>query len=227
MVLILPALPVEIASGFLFGFGWGLLVTLIAAMLAACISFIIGRAAGATQVRHALQKCKFGLRLLDALNAAVKERGAQIVLVMQFAGLPTGLKNYGLTVLEDLTLFVFMWTKFVSTACLSPINVYVGSTAHDLVETISGERKLDALQISLMSIGFVCLLIVVAIAVAAGGAMAFVILFASCAFSRTVSSSPSDSDELSWHCCACFPARLGSTNVKLLRSAPTGAPEFM
>jgi hypothetical protein len=82
------------------------------------------------------------------------------VLIIQFAGLPSGLKNYGLTIVDAVTFPMMLWTKLVSGACLSPINVYMGSTAQDLLQTLSGHGTLTPIQIALMCIGLVCLVAV-------------------------------------------------------------------
>lgn len=162
IVVCIPATPFQLFLGFTFGFGWGFLIGFISSIAGASLSFGIGRCSGADAVVLGMEhcKCQRGLKLLRAMNVAVEDQGWRMVLLMQFAYIPTGVKNYGFTLLS-IPFAEFLWTKAVSSVCLTPLAVYTGSTAHSLFAVYSSHSKMSPTNILVLVLGLLCLLTVV------------------------------------------------------------------
>jgi uncharacterized membrane protein YdjX (TVP38/TMEM64 family) len=87
---LLPSTPVNVSGGILFGFGFGMLWTAIAAIVAAVITFALARTLGRTVLSEKLA------RRWPALDAEVR-RGAKSYMfaVRLLPIIPNGLVNYG------------------------------------------------------------------------------------------------------------------------------------
>jgi uncharacterized membrane protein YdjX (TVP38/TMEM64 family) len=110
LIVCLPATPLQLVAGFTFNFGWGYVISLLASIVGASTSFAIGRAAGADMVRTWMLscKCRRGLKLIDAIELAVEQQGWRIILLMQFAYIPAGVKNYGFTLIKSVKFRLFL-----------------------------------------------------------------------------------------------------------------------
>ncbi|CAN0042595.1 unnamed protein product [Scytosiphon promiscuus] len=90
-VLIIPAIPLTTAAGFLFGVAGGTAVVLSSATVAAAISFQLGRTLLRQQVEGLLdENPKF-----RALDAAIAREGFKVILLLRLSPIfPFALSNY-------------------------------------------------------------------------------------------------------------------------------------
>eukprot|EP00635_Sarcinochrysidales_sp_CCMP3193_P012412 CAMPEP_0118890518 /NCGR_PEP_ID=MMETSP1166-20130328/942_1 /TAXON_ID=1104430 /ORGANISM="Chrysoreinhardia sp, Strain CCMP3193" /LENGTH=364 /DNA_ID=CAMNT_0006829131 /DNA_START=123 /DNA_END=1217 /DNA_ORIENTATION=- len=98
-VLALPAVPLTASAGYLFGAVQGTAVVLVAATIAAGISFLIGR----FLLRGWVEDIAADSEQFQAIDAAVKREGFKIVLLLRLSPIfPFALSNYiyGLTAVE-------------------------------------------------------------------------------------------------------------------------------
>jgi undecaprenyl-diphosphatase len=95
-LLLLPIWIFAIAAGAVFGFGWGLAVTMSAALLSALAAFLLGRYV----LRRPLQRLAKRNAAFKAMDAAVAQDGWKMVALLRVSPImPSGLKSYflGLT----------------------------------------------------------------------------------------------------------------------------------
>ncbi len=87
---LLPTTPLNVAAGVMFGPGWGLLWTVVGALLAALVGFALARGVGHAWVQRRLAKHWPGWR--QQLN----RRGGMVLLWVRLLPVfPYGLVNYG------------------------------------------------------------------------------------------------------------------------------------
>ena len=92
-VLVLPGSLLTLAAGFLFGLGYGLVIVSFASTTGATCAFLVGRFLARDWVAEKLQ----GLPRFSALDKAVGEQGALVVLLTRLSPIfPFSLLNYGL-----------------------------------------------------------------------------------------------------------------------------------
>ena len=95
-VLALPAVPLTASAGYLFGVAPGTAIVLLAAAVAASVSFLIGRTIG----RDWILQVASGNDRFRALDSVISQEGFKIVLLLRLSPLfPFALSNYlyGLT----------------------------------------------------------------------------------------------------------------------------------
>ena len=100
-VLALPAVPLTASAGYLFGAVEGTAVVLVAATIAAGISFLVGR----FLLRGWVESVASESQQFRAIDAAVKREGFKIVLLLRLSPIfPFALSNYiyGLTAVDFL-----------------------------------------------------------------------------------------------------------------------------
>lgn len=134
-VLLLPGSLLTLGSGFLFGLGYGFAIVSFASVVGASCAFLIGRFFARDWVASRLAS----LPKFAALDAAIKERGALIVLLTRLSPIfPFNLLNYAL----GLTAVKFWTFVFVSWIGMMPgtvLYVYLGSIASDLTSLLAGD----------------------------------------------------------------------------------------
>ncbi|MEQ8690314.1 MAG: VTT domain-containing protein, partial [Pseudomonadales bacterium] len=92
-VLMLPGSILTLGAGFLFGLGYGYLVVSVASVTGATLAFLVGRFLARDWVESKLA----GMPRFSALDKAVSERGALIVLLTRLSPVfPFNLLNYAL-----------------------------------------------------------------------------------------------------------------------------------
>jgi uncharacterized membrane protein YdjX (TVP38/TMEM64 family) len=160
-LLCLPSFILEVSSGYIFGFGWGFAVAMISSIVSAAGSFFIVAKYGSDEVGRGLSACRLqrALRVFEALGTTVRRKGWRMVFLIQMAYIPGCIKNYGLAIL-DVELTQIIWTKAVTSAFFVSVTVYAGSTAADLVETITSGGQLTSTKIIVLVVGTVCLVAV-------------------------------------------------------------------
>jgi len=148
-ILILPATPLNLASGFLFGVGWGSLISVSSTDLAAVISFFIGRYLARGWAEQEIERRpKF-----KAVDAAVEKQGMWIIILVRFSPVfPFGLCNY----LFGLTKVGFWKYWIASTIGLLPYTVaytYLGSLMRQLTDIFTDDATDSTQQIIFLSVG--------------------------------------------------------------------------
>ncbi|APB33872.1 hypothetical protein GlitD10_1549 [Gloeomargarita lithophora Alchichica-D10] len=87
---LLPTTPLNLAAGLVFGPGWGLLWTVVGALLAAVVGFALARGVGQAWVKRRLAKHWSGL------SEYFQRRGAWVLFWVRLLPIfPYGLVNYG------------------------------------------------------------------------------------------------------------------------------------
>ena len=104
-VLVLPGSLLTLAAGFLFGLGYGLVIVSFASTTGATCAFLVGRFLARDWVAEKLQ----GLPRFSALDKAVGEQGAVVVLLTRLSPIfPFSLLNYGLGMIPGTVLYVYL-----------------------------------------------------------------------------------------------------------------------
>jgi len=148
-VLILPATPLNLASGFLFGVWWGSLISVSSTDIASVISFFIGRYVARGWAEKEIEKRpKF-----KAVDVAVEKQGMWIIILVRFSPVfPFGLCNY----LFGLTKVGFFKYWIATTIGLLPYTVaytYLGSLMRQLTDIFTDDSTDSTQQIIFLSIG--------------------------------------------------------------------------
>lgn len=87
---LLPTTPLNVAAGIIFGPGWGLLWTVMGALLAAVLGFALARGLGHAWVKRRLAKQGNGL------SHYLRRRGGMVLFWVRLLPIfPYGLVNYG------------------------------------------------------------------------------------------------------------------------------------
>jgi len=132
-VLALPAVPLTASAGYLFGAVQGTGIVLIAATIAAGISFLIGR----FLLRGWVESIASESEQFRAIDNAVKREGFKIILLLRLSPIfPFALSNYfyGLTAVD---FFPYLAATLLGFAPGTALYVYGGEVAsifHDTQE---------------------------------------------------------------------------------------------
>lgn len=132
--LMVPAVPLTIAVGYLYGPVAGTAIVSPASVVGATIAFLLAR----TLLRKPIER-KFGhTARFRALDAAIKRDGLKILVLTRLSPIfPFVVLNYvfGLTRLPLLPYVLGSWLAMLPGTILY---VYIGSTAQDVGEIASG-----------------------------------------------------------------------------------------
>lgn len=127
VVLFIPASIFTVGAGFVFGMAWGSFYVLIAALIAANVTFLLGRHVARNWIARRIQSYpKF-----RAIDEAVAREGWKIVALVRLAPVfPFSLMSYafGLTRIP-------LWKYFLANFMMIPgtlMYVYFGAVARDL-----------------------------------------------------------------------------------------------
>ncbi len=134
-VLLLPGSILTLGAGFLFGLGYGFAIVSFSSVVGASCAFLVGRFFARDWVAGKLA----GMPRFAALDAAIAERGALIVLLTRLSPIfPFNLLNYslGLTAVRFWTYVGVSWIGMIPGTVLY---VYLGSIASDLASLLAGE----------------------------------------------------------------------------------------
>lgn len=133
-VLLVPAAPLTLAIGFLYGPLAGTAIVSPASVLGATAAFLLGR----TLLRKPLER-KFGRTArFRALDAAIERNGLRILVLTRLSPIfPFVVLNY-LFGLTRLPLLPYVLGSFLAMLPGTFLYVYLGSTVQDASQLLSG-----------------------------------------------------------------------------------------
>ena len=138
-VLMLPALPIAIASGLVFGALWGTVYSTIGANLGAILAFLIGRYAARDMVEGWIQKNK----ALKKIDDGVRQQGWRMLMITRLVPIfPFNIQNYvyGLT---NISLGTY---AAVTLPCMLPGTIAFLFAAGSAREVILSGGQPDAIK---------------------------------------------------------------------------------
>lgn len=145
----LPALPLTLAGGAIFGVGLGSVLVSIGSTLGATGAFFIGRTLARRWVAHRIAHWpKFA-----ALDRAVAARGFWVVLLTRLSpAFPYFLLNfaYGITAVRPAAYVLGSWIGMFP---VTVAYVYAGSVAANLAQALAGEVTLGRGGWALLALG--------------------------------------------------------------------------
>ena len=126
VVAFVPALPLTILAGLVFGPVWGTLYTSVASTAGACLSFLVARYAA----RGAVARWMAPYPALGRIDRAVARHGARIVMITRLVPIfPFNLQNYA----YGLTSIRFGAYALTSWLCMLPATVAFTTAAGAVV----------------------------------------------------------------------------------------------
>ncbi len=142
-VLMLPGLPVSIASGLLFGALWGSVWTTIGANLGAAAAFLIARYAARDMVAGWVEKNK----ALKKIDQGVKKQGWRMLMITRLVPVfPFNVQNY----VYGLTDIPFSTYVLVTLPCMIPATIAFNFAAGSAREVILSGGQPEAVKKTLI-----------------------------------------------------------------------------
>lgn len=145
-VLLVPASPLTIAAGAVFGLGVGTLTVSLASTTGAALAFLIARYLARDRVVHLLE----GRPRLAALDQAIDEGGWRVVALLRLSpAVPFNLQNYfyGLTSIRFWPCILTSWIAMLPGTFLY---VYLGQVGGAVV---SGNRSRSGMEWAALAVG--------------------------------------------------------------------------
>ena len=155
-VLAIPAFPLTLAAGFIFGLVKGIALVSIRSVTGATAAFLLGRTLAREWVTRAISRqTRFA-----ALDRAIQRRGFWVVLLTRLSpAFPFNLLNYlyGVTSVSARSYVLGSWLGMLPATILY---VYVGSLAGSLGQAIDGQATRSPATYVLLGVGLVATLVV-------------------------------------------------------------------
>lgn len=138
VVAFVPALPLTILGGLVFGAAWGTVYVAIAATAGACLSFLVARYAA----RAVVERWIAGYPALARMDRAVARHGFRIVMITRLVPIfPFNLQNYA----YGLTSIGFGAYAVTSFFCMLPGTLAFTAAAGAVVAGAWDARRMLAL----------------------------------------------------------------------------------
>jgi uncharacterized membrane protein YdjX (TVP38/TMEM64 family) len=135
VVAFVPALPLTILGGLVFGAAWGTVYVAIAATAGACLSFLIARYVA----RAAVARWMAGYPALERMDRAVARHGFRIVMITRLVPIfPFNLQNYA----YGLTSIRFGSYAVTSFLCMLPATLAFTAAAGAVVAGAWDARRM-------------------------------------------------------------------------------------
>lgn len=154
-VLLVPGSLLTLGAGFVFGLPVGIVIVSVSSTLGASAAFLIGR----YLVRDWVEGRLSSMPRFAALDRAIGERGALIVLLTRLSPVfPFNLLNYGLGVtrVKFLHYVVASWLGMLPATGLY---VYLGSVGQSLTALFAGELETRSLTQAMFFAGLAATLL--------------------------------------------------------------------
>lgn len=123
-VLCLPLTPIEIFTGYCFGWRLGVLIDLFGRTLGAVTSFSIARAVARCGVDGG---CITGQGALRAVGKATEQHGIRFLALFSLAYIPVAVKNYGLGFVKEVPLHKFVAAVILAEVPFAAVWAFIGS----------------------------------------------------------------------------------------------------
>ncbi|MCK6527198.1 TVP38/TMEM64 family protein [Myxococcota bacterium] len=176
-LLFLPGSVFTMVAGSVYGPAWGLALVSPVSVIAATLSFLLGR----TVARHAVEARLRGNPRFEAIDRAVGRDGLRVVLLLRLSPvLPYSLLNYGLGITR-VRLRDYVVASSVGMVPGTFLFVYLGSVVRDTASLVGGERP---------SAGVLGQVLVLAGLVATAAAVALVARATRAALAQALESPP-------------------------------------
>eukprot|EP00928_Gymnodinium_smaydae_P071728 TRINITY_DN55230_c0_g1_i1.p1 TRINITY_DN55230_c0_g1~~TRINITY_DN55230_c0_g1_i1.p1 ORF type:complete len:291 (-),score=37.83 TRINITY_DN55230_c0_g1_i1:217-1089(-) len=121
-----PLTPFEIFTGFCFGIPFGIVLDIIGRVMGSVLSFMIAR----TLWKHGSGcPCIRGEAVLRGVGKSVEERGFRFLILFNLAYVPVAVKNYGLGLVPNVPLHLFVLAILVVEVPMATIWASIGSAA--------------------------------------------------------------------------------------------------
>ncbi len=132
--IMVPGSLLFMSGGFLFGFGWGVLLVAVATPVAATAAFLMGATVARAQVASAVQRYpKFA-----AVDKALDQKGALIVFLTRVSMLlPYNVLNYAFGVTR-IRITPYFFATFAGMLPPVVLFVYLGSIARNIDQLMAG-----------------------------------------------------------------------------------------
>jgi uncharacterized membrane protein YdjX (TVP38/TMEM64 family) len=155
-VCFLPALPLTLAAGAIFGLAQGFALVSVASTLGATAAFFVGRTLARDWVSRKIEAWpRFG-----ALDRSLQKRGFWIVLLTRLSPLfPFFLLNYAYGV-SAVRVRDFIPASWVGMMPATLAYVYAGSLAASLAQALSGDVDIGVTGWILLAVGLVATIVV-------------------------------------------------------------------
>ena len=145
IILGIPSTPFELVTASIYGFRVGCIVVAIGKTLGCMSAFHIGRCLGLRYISRWLQgahgESVSAASLVRALDTAVRVKGWRIALPLQLAYMPIVIKNYGLSLCNGVSSWLFFWTFMVGEMPATVATVYAGSMMPDVLQVLRSSRS--------------------------------------------------------------------------------------
>jgi uncharacterized membrane protein YdjX (TVP38/TMEM64 family) len=154
-VLLLPASPLSIAAGLIFGLGWGVVLVAISATIGAAAAFLVAR----YLARHQVEKMVKQRPRFKAIDQAISEDGWKIVVLLRLSPLiPFNLQNYFYG-LMNIRFWQYVPATFFGILPGVLLYVYIGATGKAVVGGAGGPVKWALLVAGLIATIIVTLIV--------------------------------------------------------------------
>lgn len=158
-LLFIPAWPLTILAGYLFGLVTATVTVSLASVMGAAAAFVLGRGLAHDVVQRKLAHSQ----RFQAIDAAVHREGLKIVLLVRLSPVfPYVLTNY-LFSLTSIRFRDFLLASWIGMLPGTILYVYLGTTAHSIAEIASGSYRRGPAQTALFILGLLATLLVTAL----------------------------------------------------------------
>jgi uncharacterized membrane protein YdjX (TVP38/TMEM64 family) len=158
-VAMLPASPLTLAAGFVWGPLLGTAIVSPASVAGATAAFLVGRKLARARVERALR----GNRLFAAVDAAIGGNGFKVVALLRLSPLfPFNLLNYALS-LSRVRTRDYVLGSLVGMIPGTFLYVYLGSLVSSVAEIAGGRTPTDWRKQALFAAGLVATAVVTAL----------------------------------------------------------------
>ena len=158
-VLLVPGSLLTLGAGFVFGLPVGLAIVSLSSTLGASAAFLVGR----YFVRDWVEKKLAAYPRFSALDRAVGERGALIVLLTRLSPVfPFNLLNYGLGITR-VKFWHYVAASWLGMLPGTALYVYLGSAGQSLTALFAGELETSVLTQVMFAAGLAATLLLTVI----------------------------------------------------------------